>query len=121
MINLANRRNNIIIFVALCGSMLLFKAAHLQLLDVKYKEKAKKAALYKNVLYPSRGMVMDRNEKLLVTNAPLYDLNVIYRNIDPKMDTESLYFAGHRQNFYQKPGKDWKIPLYHKSVPFPFY
>ncbi|MBK7008629.1 MAG: penicillin-binding protein 2 [Saprospiraceae bacterium] len=122
MINLANRRNNIIIFVALCGSMLLFKAAHLQLLDVKYKEKAKKAALYKNVLYPSRGMVMDRNEKLLVTNAPLYDLNVIYRNIDPKMDTaEFCTLLGiDKTTFIKNLEKDWKNPLYHKSVPFPF-
>ena len=61
MINLADRKNNIILFVALCGSLLLFKAAHLQLLDVKYKEKAKKAALYKNVLYPSRGMGQRRH------------------------------------------------------------
>ena len=116
MINLANRRNNIIIFVALCGSMLLFKAAHLQLLDVKYKEKAKKAALYKNVLYPSRGMVMDRNEKLLVTNAPLYDLNVIYRNIDPKMDTaEFCSLLGiDKTPFDKNLEKDWKNTLYHK-------
>ncbi|HRD05915.1 MAG: penicillin-binding protein 2 [Saprospiraceae bacterium] len=122
MINLADRKNSIIIFVVLCCSLLLFKAAHLQMLDIKYKEKAKKAALYKNVLYPSRGMILDRNEKLMVTNAPLYDINVIYRNVDPNMDTLAFckLLGIDKQTFITNLNKDWKNPLYHKSVPFTF-
>ena len=122
MINLTEKKNNIILFVLFCGAMLVFKAAHLQLLDVKYKEKAKKAALYKNVLYPSRGMVMDRNEKLLVTNAPLYDLNVIYRNVDANMDTLAFceLLGIDKKTFLENLNKDWTNQQFHKSVPFTF-
>jgi penicillin-binding protein 2 len=122
MIQLADRKNNIIIFVLLSGLLLLYKAADLQLIDTKYQEKAKKAALYKNVLHPSRGMILDRNEKILVTNSPLYELQVIYRNIDPKMDTAQFcaLLDITKETFLANLNKDWSNPIYHKSVPFTF-
>jgi penicillin-binding protein 2 len=122
MINLSDRKNTIIIFVVMCGILLLMKAAHLQLLDVKYKEKAKMAALYQSILYPSRGMIMDRNEKLLVTNTPLYDLQVIYKNIDPKMDTAEFcrLLNIDKATFITNLNKDWKGKQFHKKVPFTF-
>ncbi len=122
MINFSDRKNNIILFVVLCGLLLIFKVAYLQLIDVKYKEKAKKAALYKSILYPARGMIVDRNEKLLVTNTPLYDLQVIYRNIDPKMDTNAFcqLLNIDKPTFINNLNKDWKGLQFHKSVPFTF-
>ncbi|MBK8701592.1 MAG: penicillin-binding protein 2 [Saprospiraceae bacterium] len=67
-------------------------------------------------------MIVDRNEKLMVTNSPLYDLNVIYRNIDPDMDTLSFcrLLNIDKTQFLTNLNKDWKNPLYHKSVPFTF-
>ncbi len=122
MIQLSDRKNNIIIFVLLAGAMLLAKAAHLQLLDANYTARAKKAALYRNVLFPSRGLIKDRNEKLLVTNTPLYDLQVIYRNIDPKMDTALFckLLNIDKKTFIANLTKDWKGQQFHKSVPFTF-
>lgn len=122
MIALEQRKNNFIIFVLLCGALLIFKSAQLQLFDKKYTERAKKAALYKNILYPARGMVVDRNEKLLVTNAPLYDINVIYKNIDPKMDTNVFcqLLNIDKQTFINNLNKDWKGQQFHKAVPFTF-
>jgi penicillin-binding protein 2 len=122
MIDFEERKNWILIFVAVCGFMLVAKSAYLQLIDVEYKEKAKKAALHKNILIPSRGMIMDRNEKLLVTNAPLYDLNVVVRNIDPKMDTNLFcrLLNIDKTVFIKNVTKDWKGGQFHKSVPFIF-
>jgi penicillin-binding protein 2 len=122
MLDFSNRKNSIIIFISLCGALLLFKTAYLQMIDVKYKEKARKAALYRNVLIPARGIIVDRNEKLLVTNTPLYDLNVIVRNIDKNMDTTlfcSLLNID-KSTFIANLTKDWKSGTFHKSVPFPF-
>jgi penicillin-binding protein 2 len=122
MIDLKDRKNSIIIFVAICGLLLVLKTASLQLFDAKYTEKAKKAALYPNILIPARGMIMDRNEKLLVTNAPLYDLNVIVRKIDPKMDTALFcqLLNIDKATFIANLTKDWKSGRFHKSVPFIF-
>jgi penicillin-binding protein 2 len=122
MVDFRERKNTIIIFVAICAFLLVLKTASLQLFDSEYTEKAKKAALYPSVLIPARGMILDRNEKLLVTNAPLYDLNVIVRKINPKMDTTLFcqLLGIDKATFMANITKDWKGGKFHKSVPFIF-
>ncbi len=122
MIDFEDRKNTILIFIAICGFILVSKAAQLQLFDTEYRQKAKMAALYKNILIPSRGMIMDRNEKLLVTNAPLYDLNVVVKSIDKKMDTALFCRLLNIDTitFNKNINKDWKSGQFHKSVPFVF-
>lgn len=48
----------------------------LQLLSDDYRIRAESNALRKDVLYPSRGLIMDRKGRLLVYNEPSYDIMV---------------------------------------------
>lgn len=52
----------------------------LQLGSDKYKENADSNAFFKRTLYPMRGLVYDRNNRLIVFNQPAYDLMVIPRD-----------------------------------------
>lgn len=58
---------------------------NLQILSEQYKSKADSNAFYKKTLYPARGLMYDRNGKLLVYNRPAYDITFVPReakNID---------------------------------------
>ena len=59
----------------------------LQILSDDYKRWADSNAFQKRTLYPSRGVIYDRNGKMLVYNQPSYDLMVIMREIRQPFDT----------------------------------
>lgn len=61
----------------------LIKLFELQVCDSKYKEKADSNAFLKKTIYPSRGLMYDRNGKLVVFNQPAYDLVFIPRDVQP--------------------------------------
>lgn len=54
---------------------------NLQIMNDEYKSKADSNAFYKKTLYPARGLMYDRNGKLLVYNQPAYDITFIPREI----------------------------------------
>lgn len=80
---LENRRY--IISAAVIGLVLIFiiRLFFLQILNSDYKAWADSNAFLKKTLYPSRGMIYDRNGKLLVYNQPAYDVMVIMREVQP--------------------------------------
>ncbi len=53
----------------------------LQLLNSSYKLLSDGNAVIENSIYPERGYIYDRNNKLLVSNQPVYDLMAIPENI----------------------------------------
>lgn len=55
----------------------------LQIVDSDYKAWADSNAFLKKTLYPSRGMIYDRNGQLLVYNQPAYDVMLIMREVQP--------------------------------------
>ncbi|MBD3750031.1 MAG: penicillin-binding protein 2 [Sphingobacteriales bacterium] len=73
----------IFIFVAL---VLLAKLFYIQVIDNQYKLSADNNVLRKLIIYPARGVILDRHEKVLVQNEPVYDLMVIPGQVQP-MDT----------------------------------
>ena len=75
-----------ILFI-LTGVVLVLKAFQLQVWDSTYRDKADATAIDRVTLYPSRGAIFDRNQKLLVNNNPVYDVMVTYGRIDKSMDT----------------------------------
>lgn len=67
------------------------RLCYLQLFDTKYAELAKANALRREVLYPPRGEVYDRNGEFLVQSRECYDLMVVSRDIDRRgFDTALL-------------------------------
>lgn len=61
----------------------------LQILTDDYKKNADSNAFLKKIQYPSRGVMYDRNNKLLVYNQPSYDVMIITKEIN-ELDTLDL-------------------------------
>lgn len=67
-----------IIVVAVIFAIQLFT---LQLGDDKYKVYAENNAFLNKTIYPSRGLIYDRNGELIVYNQPAYDVMIIPRDV----------------------------------------
>lgn len=67
----------------------LFQIYNLQINSDDYKTKADSNAFYKKTLYPARGLMYDRNGKLVVYNQPSYDITFVPREIK-ELDTLEL-------------------------------
>lgn len=75
-----------VFFVALLFIMRLF---FLQIMSDDYKKNADSNAFLKKIQYPSRGVIYDRNDRLLVYNQPAYDITVVMKEM-VSLDTADL-------------------------------
>lgn len=102
--------------------ILILKVGHLQIIDQSFKERADNVTLRKKTVYPFRGMIFDRNEKLLVVNKPSYEIFVTYNQIDPSMDTIKFcqLLEISVDEFKSNLNKDWKSVRFNKAVAFKF-
>lgn len=82
-------RRSIVFKIALGALFLIFifRLVQLQLLDSSMKDRANRNALLLQSIYPSRGLIFDRNGEILVFNQPFYDLMVITKSISTDFDT----------------------------------
>ncbi len=64
------------VFIAI-ALILLIRLFYIQLVSDKYILSANNNVLRKVIIYPARGVILDRKEKILVQNEPVYDLMVI--------------------------------------------
>lgn len=78
---LSSRRYVVIGIFVIVGLVYLCRLAYLQIFDDTYAELANRNALRYVTQYPSRGLIYDRNGKLLVYNEAVYDLMVIPRQV----------------------------------------
>ncbi|MDH5400199.1 MAG: penicillin-binding transpeptidase domain-containing protein [Cyclobacteriaceae bacterium] len=67
------------IFIVLIGVIFIMRLFNLQLIDETFAQKAQDNIIHKEIEYPYRGLIYDRNGKLLVYNKPEYDLMIIPR------------------------------------------
>ena len=90
MTSAANPRHYIIrlIFIGV-ASIVLLRLFFLQNFESKYKVMANDIAIYKKVVYPPRGVIYDRNGKVMLSNTAIYDLMVTPHNIKG-LDTEAF-------------------------------
>ena len=79
------RQRHIKIAFLVCAIALTLKAAQLQLVDSSLRRQADATTIDKLAVYPSRGLVYDRNGKLIVNNNATYDLMVTYNQVDTAM------------------------------------
>ncbi|MDB5005096.1 MAG: mrdA [Mucilaginibacter sp.] len=61
--------------------VLLGRLFYIQIIDDKYLFYAKKNAIRQEILFPDRGPILDRNEKLLVRNQLVYDITVTPKDV----------------------------------------
>lgn len=85
--NLSNRR--LVIGGVAVGIVVIYivRLFALQLLSDDYKKNADSNAFQKKIEYPSRGLIRDRNGKLMVYNQPAYDIMVIMNEARNRLDT----------------------------------
>ena len=89
--NTYSKRKYVIIGIfATIGLVFIIKLFGLQLLDPSFKQFATNNVLREVVQYPARGLVYDRNNKLLVFNKAAYDLMIIPREV---LDFDTTYLC----------------------------
>ena len=81
--NLEKRKYVIAGFAVAVVVAYLIRLFTLQIGDSSYKENADHNAFIERVIYPSRGLIYDRNDSLLVLNQPAYDLVVVPKDLMP--------------------------------------
>ncbi|MGM9847277.1 MAG: penicillin-binding protein 2 [Muribaculaceae bacterium] len=69
-------------FIIVIFIIYVIRLAGLQLGDDKYKVYADNNAFLNKVVYPSRGLIYDRNGELIVYNQPAYDVMMIPRDVE---------------------------------------
>ncbi len=75
-----------------CFAMILVvKLFSIQILDSSYKESADNLAMVYQTIYPSRGIIYDRNGKILVSNRVVYDIMITPKEMaDKEFDTLAM-------------------------------
>ncbi len=76
-----NRRLLAFAMLFLITGIFIARLFFLQVVNDSFKFESEKNARQRIVQYPERGYIYDRNNVLLVTNQPAYDLMVIPRNV----------------------------------------
>lgn len=81
-----NRKHIIRIIFVLVGLVFLTKLFFIQVLDGQYASAATNNIIQKVIEYPYRGLMYDRNGKLIVYNDPQFDLLVVPNDVE-RIDT----------------------------------
>lgn len=118
---MSSRSLPIQIFFIAASLLLAGKAMYLQLIDSTYAQRAQATAIEDLPRYPSRGLIYDRNGKLLINNNPVFDLMVTYNQVR-QMDTARFcsLLGIDQQEFVTRLEKDWRDKRYNKRKPYVF-
>ncbi len=81
--NLEKRKLVIGGFIVVLVIIYIIRLVQLQVMDSSYKAHADNNAFMEKVIYPSRGLIYDRNDSLVVYNIPEYDLVMIPKDVTP--------------------------------------
>ena len=76
-----NRRLFVNGFFILIGIIFLVKLFFIQVLNENYADAADRNIIQKEIEYPYRGLIYDRNGKLVVYNKPVYDIHVVPKDV----------------------------------------
>jgi penicillin-binding protein 2 len=116
-----NRRYVFIAAVACIILIFIVRLIGLQLVSNDYKDWADSNAFLKKTLYPARGVIYDRNDRLLVYNQPAYDVMLIMKEIQPFDTIDFCNTIGITREFFYKRIQDIRNrelnPGYSQYVP----
>ena len=71
-----NRENKLLIGLCTAAAILIAKLFSIQIIDDKYKLAAENNSLVYSIIYPTRGIINDRNGNILVGNKVAYSCNL---------------------------------------------
>ena len=76
-----NRSRVLLIGLLVVAVILLAKLFYIQIVDDKYKINASNNSMVYDMIYPTRGIIYDRNGKIIVSNKVTYDILVTPREV----------------------------------------
>ena len=83
------RTTRLLIGLSVAAGILIVKLFVIQILNDRYKRDASNNSMVYDVIYPTRGIIYDRNGKIIVGNTVSYDILVTPREVQP-FDTVQL-------------------------------
>ena len=84
-------RKNVFLLIAFCiYFVFVLQLFRLQIVDPHWKDSADSNAFLQQTQYPARGLIYDRNGKLLVYNKPAYDVMIVMKEVT---DFDTLDFC----------------------------
>ena len=78
----------------------------LQIMSDDYKKNADSNALLQSIKYPARGLIYDRDGRLLVFNQPAYDITVVMKEVKDLDTVDLARTLGVEPQFIRKRFKD---------------
>ncbi|RVU00160.1 penicillin-binding protein 2 [Mucilaginibacter limnophilus] len=98
-------------------AILLARLFYIQIVDDRYFYIAANNVVRKNILFPARGPILDRNGKILVQNEPVYDLMVIPKQVKPFDTLKFCQLIGiDKEGFDKRFEKAKKYSPYRASI-----
>ena len=79
----ASRVSRLRIGLMVAAGILLLKLFVIQIIDEKYKINASNNSMVYDIIYPTRGIIYDRNGKIIVGNKVAYDILVTPKEVEP--------------------------------------
>lgn len=117
MDSFANRRHIIRFVIILVGLIFIIRLFILQVVDSTYKLTASNNVLRYVTQFPARGLIYDRNGKLLVYNEASYDLMVIPRQLKAFDTTEFCQILSIDTNYVvESIERAKKYSVYNSSI-----
>lgn len=101
--NKYSHRKTVISAIIICVCCLyIIRLFYMQVVDDSFQVQAILNSQRVATQYPARGLIFDRNHKLLVENQPAYDLMVIPRQIKQFDTTELIHILGIEKDILEK-------------------
>lgn len=107
-INLQERKTVIAGMMIFVVIIFVLQLLNLQIFSTSYKESADSNAFLKKIQYPARGLMYDRNNKLLVYNQPAYDIMIVMNEVEPFDTLDFCNSVNISKNTFIKRIKDIK-------------
>lgn len=76
-----SRKNKLLTGLTVAAVLLLAKIFYIQIVDDKYKISAENNSMVYEIIYPTRGIIYDRNGEIIVGNKVAYDILVTPREV----------------------------------------
>ncbi|MBK6965670.1 MAG: penicillin-binding protein 2 [Bacteroidales bacterium] len=114
---LASRKQTVIAIFLVIGFIYLVRLFYIQVIDKSYTLSANNNVLRYVTQYPARGLIYDRNGKLLVYNEAVYDLMVLPRQVK-EIDTAEFcrLLEITREGFIERMEKAMNYSKYKPSL-----
>ncbi len=125
-----NRQNKLLIGLCTAAAILIAKLFSIQILEDIYKTNAENNSMVYTPIYPTRGIIHDRNNRILVGNKVSYDLMVTPKEVEA-FDTLALcealgvtpeFVREKMQEYYRNRRRiGWQSVVMMKQIPHETY